>query len=843
MKKRSFDIYFLLSILFTIIVYGFIFWKNDIYPFGKSTITLLDFDSGYIPVYYKLWDVLHLKSSAFFDWNLGAGLNSFGSLIGNGFISPLCWVIGLFKRSSIPYTISYVYLLKIIFISIMTYIGISKTFPKSEGKYKMMFTLLYTLSAYMFLMSTNLLYLDSIALFPLLVYSLKELLDKGKWKLYTFLLVITLLMSYYIAWLDLLFIICFSALYLLILKPEKRKERASKLFICTVISLLLSCVLFLPGVMLALNSARMTYKNVIHIFSIFGAKFIYLITLAIPFVLTVKQLFVKKDRKINIFIILMLILIMSGVFLEPINALWHTGSHSGFPLRYGYQITYFTIMVSLYYINNNYKPLNKTSIYKIIIPLSLMALYLLSYLVSADGLYFNSNYSNGYVNILCALTISYLFIILIVSGIMVFRNSKNKAYILSMILIIMQSISFGYIFLQLDIHETSVDMQKIKDDFELINDNYNYVKNDISNINFPYILNVPSKANRLHFIREEELNERDYLGFGGKNTIVTSDGGNVFTNALVQNKYYITPKRQETKLYDLISEKDGNYYLKSKYNLKYLIPYNGNVYNEKNKNIFENANQIYKSLFDGKNNIYDLVNYEYNNGDYIIHVKKGYIYQGRQSFDPKLIDALSDLGEETSFEFEYNKNEISDYYDIPTSEYSGMFGFESKVDGDIVLHLDNVKDICFYELNLDEYRSFIEEYGNIDVNVSIDGITKIYDYNAKKDGYVLLPINYTDEYEIKINGKKVDYSCNLYNMISIYTNKGENKIEVTYKQKWFVIGIIITLTTLVLSLIGYLLNKKYRFLNNKIIVNSIYILCCLIFAAFILKIYVLSFFQ
>ena len=300
MKKIKFDKYLLLCIITTIIGFSIIFACSGVYPFGNRMINLVDFDDGYIPVYYKLWDVLHFKSTALFDWNLGSGLNAFGSLIGNGFISPLCWIIALFNRSSIPFTISYVYLLKIVFISTMTYIAIGKIFPKTEGIYKLLFTQIYTFSCFMFIMSTNLLYLDAIAIFPLFVYSLKELIEKGHWKLYVVLLTATLLMSYYIAWLDLVFLTLTSGFALLLSNVDNKKEKAAKVFVCTLISLLLSCVLFLPGFMFARSSARMAnnFSND-GIFAFFVEKSSYLFTLAIPFVLTIKQLFVKKDKRLN----------------------------------------------------------------------------------------------------------------------------------------------------------------------------------------------------------------------------------------------------------------------------------------------------------------------------------------------------------------------------------------------------------------------------------------------------------------------------------------------------------------------------------------------------------------
>ena len=75
MKKIKFNKYLFYCILFTILGFGVLFRIQNIFPFGKEIITFMDFDSGYIPVYYKLWDVLHFNSPLFFDWNLGAGLN------------------------------------------------------------------------------------------------------------------------------------------------------------------------------------------------------------------------------------------------------------------------------------------------------------------------------------------------------------------------------------------------------------------------------------------------------------------------------------------------------------------------------------------------------------------------------------------------------------------------------------------------------------------------------------------------------------------------------------------------------------------------------------------------
>ena len=64
------------------------------------------------------------------------------------------------------------------------------------------------------------------------------------------------------------------------------------------------------------------------------------------------------------------------------------------------------------------------------------------------------------------------------------------------------------------------------------------------------------------------------------------------------------------------------YYYKTKYNLSYLIPYNGKEYNEEEEDFFINSNNIYKSIFDGKKPIFNKVNI--SNNSFIVSKGKTY---------------------------------------------------------------------------------------------------------------------------------------------------------------------------------------------------------------------------
>ncbi len=831
MKKIKFNKYLFYCILFTILGFGVLFRIKNIYPFGNQIISFMDFDSGYIPVYYKLWDVLHFNSPLFFDWNLGAGLNSFGSFIGNGFFSPLCWIIGIFPRNTIPYTMSYIYLIKMIFVSVMTYIGIKKILPKTKEKNLVLFSLMYTFSSWTFMMATNLLYVEAFALYPLLVYSLKELLDKGKWKLYTVVLTLTLIFSYYIAWLDLFFIIGTSGLYLIIMDVDKKKEKAVKLLVCTLLSLALSCISFLPGFMFAKSSTRMANNTSEDgILAYFMDKSCYLFTLAIPFVLTIKQLFVKKDKKLNIFIIAMLLFLLLGVVIEPINALWHTGSHSGFPFRYSYQPTFFMILVSLYYLNNNYKEPTKTSWIRIIIPIIGIITSFIIFILLKDELLSRNTFVSSLAGWPDYLALLIIFIILLISYIFVLRNNKKIADVLTSIVFAITSIVYGTFYMYQFKSETSVEAQKIVDNFNLEKDNYNYVFDfESANDNISYITQVPSIANRIHFIRQEEMDQTIYMGYITWSTIIKSYGSNEFFNTLLQNKYYITKYKLDEDLYELIDKKDDMYYYKSKYNLNYLIPYNGTEYNEKNLDYFENANNVYKQVFDGKNNIYNKEDYKLDNKTISLNVKKDKYYYLIMDYVPNESDNYNIKNDNISVQYLKSMSETIIYVfkGLKDSKYEMMFDMD-------------IRDLKVYSFDKDEFIKFVETNNKNDVSVEVVGSTKKYIYNATNDTDVLLPINYNDNYIVKVNGEVVDYKCNLYNMLSIKVKEGKNVIEVTYKQQWLKIGAIISAVSLAILLLFYFINKKFRILNCKVILWLLFIIACLVFVFLILKVYILS---
>lgn len=823
--------YLLLTIFVALLMISIIFWLKGIYPFGSKEFNIIDFDSAYVPVYYKLWDILHGKGSIFFDWNLGSGLNCFGSLIMNSLLLPTSTIIGITSRNMIPFNMSYVLILKLLTITICAYIAIDQLFPNLKNSYKMIFTLFYTFSGWTTLMLSSLIYLDVVALFPLFVLAYYKLMKENKWVMYLIILSLALILNYYMAWMYLFFIFGITIISALTLDIKDKKEKCVKVLLLTLLSLGISAICFLPSFSQTLTSYRMAnaYANNDVGFTLFSNKIIHILPLGILFALTLKQLFqnYKEDKKINLWIILMLVYSLIGIIVEPINLLWHTGSYSDLPFRYSYIPTFILIIASAYYCNKN-KNANKYNLCNMLCSIILIIMFVVFVFIFKDEM----SYGQIALHVLKysqTIGLIFLFFIAFLTTFIILKNDLKTTTILLSIFSIINLFSFTYMYINNKPNtNNSIKTQELATNFKLKKDNYNYV--DLTNnlnINFPYILEIPSMENRLHFVKEEEINYRDAFGYpNAGTTIISSSGGNLFSNLLLQNKYYFSKNPLNEKLYNLIDYKDDIYYYESKYNMNYLIPYSGEIYNQKSDDIFNNTNMLYQKLFQKTDNILEKDEYQKMDNNFLLDLKKDNIYY------IIIKDAYTK-------EYEFNDKIYIEYFYFDTE--NAYLSFYVKEDKEITLKTDNIEEIKLGHINIEKYINFVNSINTLK-NVKVETIKnkRIYNLESDTDTNILIPINYDNNILIKVNNKPVTYELNAYNMFSINISKGTNTIEIEYIPKYLKEGTMISTLSIILLLITILLNKKFHFLKHKILLNILFYITLFIGILFILKVYILS---
>ena len=200
-----------LSILFATGLSVFIFAVYALSPIGNYTVLKMDLYHQYGPLFAELYDKVCEGKSLFYSWNSAGGSGFLGNFF-NYLSSPFTLLIFWFSKTEVVTTgISVIVFAKCIAAAGTFSYYLSKRF--STRSYAVAaFALLYAFSAYFIAYYWNVMWLDAMLIFPLVVRGIENIIDRSRGKLYFFALMYTFLTNYYMA-----YMVCiFSALYFLV---------------------------------------------------------------------------------------------------------------------------------------------------------------------------------------------------------------------------------------------------------------------------------------------------------------------------------------------------------------------------------------------------------------------------------------------------------------------------------------------------------------------------------------------------------------------------------------------------------------------------------------------------
>ena len=182
---------------------------NNTLTFGANTVLRMDLYHQYGPLYAELYDRIVNGYSLVYSWTSGLG----GSFIGNLFnycCSPFALVILLTGHQNMPDAIAVMILLNAV-MSAMTFTYYINRSSGTVSRISIGFSLLYTFSGYFVAYSWNIMWLDAMAMFPLVILGVERIIQQKKPALYIFAMTFTMITNYYMA-----YMVCIlSALYFL----------------------------------------------------------------------------------------------------------------------------------------------------------------------------------------------------------------------------------------------------------------------------------------------------------------------------------------------------------------------------------------------------------------------------------------------------------------------------------------------------------------------------------------------------------------------------------------------------------------------------------------------------
>lgn len=213
-REFVFDNYiYLLSFFITLVLMLAVCVALGVKPFGKYSLTLVDSLHQYLPFYGEYRDKLLNEGSMFYTWNLAMGSN-FVSLFSYYLSSPFNYLFILVPKMEIPAMVTIIVSLKIALSAVcMAYFLAKKDGTTSKNLVIVPMALCYALSNYVIGYNWNFMWMDCIMIFPLIILGFKRLMEKEDPKLYVLSLAYCLYCNYYIGFIICVFLVLWFLAY------------------------------------------------------------------------------------------------------------------------------------------------------------------------------------------------------------------------------------------------------------------------------------------------------------------------------------------------------------------------------------------------------------------------------------------------------------------------------------------------------------------------------------------------------------------------------------------------------------------------------------------------------
>ncbi|MGN1317481.1 MAG: YfhO family protein [Lachnospirales bacterium] len=192
------------------LIMGATYFMRGVFPFGDNIILKVDLYHQYGPFHEELRSRILNGQSLFYSWEGGLG-KEFFTQMAYYTASPISILILLFPQNLMPEAMALFILIKTSFAGAFFAYYLRKRF-NNNNVMLVVFGIFYAFSAYMTGYYWNVMWLDAVALFPVIAFGIEALVKNNKHLTYCITLAVVILINFYIA-----FLVCvFAALYYLV---------------------------------------------------------------------------------------------------------------------------------------------------------------------------------------------------------------------------------------------------------------------------------------------------------------------------------------------------------------------------------------------------------------------------------------------------------------------------------------------------------------------------------------------------------------------------------------------------------------------------------------------------
>lgn len=857
---------FCLSFIIPVVIMLLAFKKENIHPFGNQQMLVVDLWHQYFPFFRVVREKLLTEGSFLYSWQNGMGTN-FISLISYYASSPLNWISVFFDEEHTRDALTYILIAKIGFGSAFFSCFLRYTYQRKDLS-TVIFSVMYALCSYTLGYYWNVMWFDTIALFPLVMQGITAISREGKWKLYTVSLALSLLANYYIA-----FFTCIFSVFMfagsIVINGKGIKDFFKKLGIIagsSVIGLGLSAFMLIPaylGLQMS-HSADNKLPSEISFYEDWADIFANLISYNEPtnieglpniacgmLAVTLFGVFLFSFRikiREKIVSLLMLALIIVSCNMNVLNYIWH-GFHATNQLPYRFSFIFSFVLIASAYRAYDVMTKEKFRLYFPLLLIAPAAVFGLNYFIATkDGKVFEMTAA---LKSSLIITAAYILIFTAVRIIPIKKPVVKRILVnIFVCATVVSEISSN----------ATIGVKKVGSS--------DYASYPASNESVQQMLSTMEDRDNPLFYRCEmtstyTLNDSALYGYNGVSQF--SSSANVSVTRLFRrlglyaseagNRYYYrnsTPVVNMLFGLDYIISKNGKLN-NSGYNLEY-VSNDGSTYLYENKYPLSLGFMMNEDILelpdrDGLNP------FEYQNS--LIQLAAGtddYIFTAQPvslvSFDNmettktsygiytfRVTDTSKSAGASYSYAYPdntvlygYAKNGAFDSLNVKcdglsadnsvgTKDYPIIFPMGNNKSGSTAeIEFQIAEDkangsytVMVYALHEDLFEQAYSKLADEQFEITSFSDTEIKgNITALEKGVLYFSIPYEKGWSVYVDGEKADTFAVLNSMMGIEVENGSHEIVLKYSPDGFSAGLIISITALVLLILSVLAEKAMR---------------------------------
>lgn len=201
-----------ITIALSLIIILSAYIAEGIMPFGRFSLTIVDSPHQYVPFFAELRNKLLNHESFSYTWNVALGSN-FSSLYAYYISSPLNLIVVFFPLKAMPLVIDILIAVKLVFSAWAMCFYLCNRKGGEKRLLVVPFALAYAFSSYMVGYCWNVMWLDALMVFPLIILGFEKMMEDKKFLLYVLTLFYALWGNYYIGYMICIFLVLWFFIY------------------------------------------------------------------------------------------------------------------------------------------------------------------------------------------------------------------------------------------------------------------------------------------------------------------------------------------------------------------------------------------------------------------------------------------------------------------------------------------------------------------------------------------------------------------------------------------------------------------------------------------------------